>query len=91
MSFQELPTPRSLHNPITQLGGLYSSLSGVRGLEENLILRREVITSPMPQERRLEKGPHICEKASRTGGDVSKREKWGVLYKERMLELAFEW
>lgn len=75
--FQELPTPRSLHNPITQLGGLYSSLSGVRGLEENLILRREVTTSPMPQKRRWEKGPHICEKASRTGGDVSKREKWG--------------
>lgn len=74
---QELPTLRSLHNHITQLGGLCCSLSRVHGLEENLILRREVTSSPMPQERKWEKGPHICEKVSRTGGDLSKREKWG--------------
>lgn len=77
MPLQELPTLGSLHNHITQLGGLCCSLSRVHGLEKNLILRREVTSSPMPQERKWEKGPHICEKVSRTGGDLSKREKWG--------------
>lgn len=81
---QELPTPRLLHNHITQLLrlSLCCCLSGVRGLEENMILRREVTTSPMPQERKWEKDPHICEKASRTGVIYPRERSGGTLQGE---------